>query len=389
MSEDTFHIAFCSDDTFAPHAAVAIRSLIDNASDPKRLHVWLLDAGMSSKSREFIEAMCAELGVPIDFPQMSLADDETLLADRHVSRATYGRIFLPEILDGSIESCLYLDGDLIVLDDILKLAEITLHNKCLASVDDFYLTRNTILSMPLSVRYFNAGVILLDLVHWRNENISRQVLNYAGQYPDNLLYWDQDAMNAILYDKRFPLPLRWNQQIHFDDYPGGLAQGGTETEIREAMDNPAIIHFVGPEKPWHYMCLNPNKNLYFTYRERTPWAGFSIPGPERLVDFFRGKRVIIFGAGKKGAIAINSYRKYGCDPEYIIDNDPLKSGYSLEGLPIHPPTYLADKDSDRFMIVIASMYSNEIVEQLKLMGLKEYKHFVVRGFEHCLDAICN
>jgi len=386
MSKDTFHIALCSDDAFAEHSAVAIRSLVDNASDLKRLHLWVLDAGMSSESHILISDMAIEVGVDLDFLQTHLSDDKSLLIDRHVSRATYGRLFLPELLDNSIKRCLYLDSDLVVLDDILKLAEFMLQNKYIAAVDDFYLERKAALSIPPSFRYFNAGVILLDLVYWRHENISRQVLNYANQYPENLKYWDQDAMNAILYDKRLPLPLRWNQQIHYDDYPCGLAQGGSEAEIWEAFSNPAVVHFVGPEKPWHFMCLNPRKHLYYTYRKRTPWAGFTVPGPECLADFFCEKRIVIFGAGKNGAVTTMLYRKYGCEPEYFIDNDPLKAGCMLEGLPIHPASYLENEDHDRLVIVIASMYSNEIVEQLKLMGLKEYKHFVVRGFENCLDA---
>jgi lipopolysaccharide biosynthesis glycosyltransferase len=389
LVENAFHIVFCSDDAFAEHTAVAIRSLVDNASDLRRLQIWVLDAGMSSKSRAMMGDLFSELKISIEFPRLNLADVQTLPADRHVSIATYGRIFIQESLDDSIKRCLYLDGDLIVLDDILKLAEITLQNKCIAAVDDFCLERRAALSMPSSIRYFNAGVILFDLERWRNENISTRILNYVAQYPENLVYWDQDAMNAVLCEKRRRLPLRWNQQIHFDEYPCSLAEGCAEAEILEAISDPAIVHFVGPEKPWHFMCLNPSKHLYYTFRERTPWAGYSLPDPERLADFFSDKRIVIFGAGKKGEVTIRLYRKYGCNPEYVIDNDPLKAGGTLEGLPIHLASYLDKEDQDRSAIIIASMYSDEIIKQLKIMGLEEFRHFVVRGYEHLFHTTIN
>ena len=43
-------------------------------------------------------------------------------------------------------------------------------------------------------------------------------------------------------------------------------------EIIDACKNPAIIHFCMPQKPWHYECINPFKDLYYKYRKMTPWS---------------------------------------------------------------------------------------------------------------------
>lgn len=305
----------------------------------------------------------------------------SLPVDRHVSRATYCRILLPDLLDESIDRCLYLDSDLIVLDDILELSDLDLGDSDLAAVDDYYLIRNRILSIPDTKRYFNAGVVMFNLQMWRSKNLANSVFEYVRDNPENLLYWDQDAMNAVLYQNRKPLPLRWNHQIHFDDCLSHLPDGGKPSEMQAAMANPAIVHFVGPEKPWHYLCLHPYKDLYHKYREKTPWGAIELPNPDMLPRFFAENRIVVFGAGKTGTVTIRQYRQHGCDPEYVLDNDSSKVGSTVKGLPIRSPSCLYEEKHDSMVIVIASMYRDEIKMQLENMGLQEFKHFVVRGSE--------
>lgn len=381
MPEGYFNIVFCADHTYLPHTAVAIRSLVDNASDAKRLHLWLLTIGVETESHCRVMEMATKLGVRIDFRCVSLADEATLHVDRHISRETYCRLLLPDIIDESISSCLYLDSDLIVLDDILLLEDLELGNNAFAAADDYYIVRNSVLSMSHAIRYFNAGVVLLNLDLWRQNKFSNRVINYIKANPEKLLYWDQDAMNAVLYEHRQPLPLRWNHQVHFDDCLNYLPGGCKTSEMQAAMSNPAIVHFVGPEKPWHYLCLHPHRHLYHHYRLKTPWGAMDIPKPDMLPSFIDGRRIAIFGAGKTGKVTIRQYRQYGCEPEYLIDNDPLKIGRQIEGLPILSSTHLLKENPESMVIVIASMYRDEIKMQLESMGLQEFRHFVVRGFE--------
>ena len=83
---------------------------------------------------------------------------------------------------------------------------------------------------------------------------------------------DQDIINAIYHGQILMLPFRYNlleyylyveEWLYLDRkyYP----------EIIDACQNPAIIHFCMPQKPWHYECINPFKELYYKYRKMTPW----------------------------------------------------------------------------------------------------------------------
>ncbi len=49
-------------------------------------------------------------------------------------------------------------------------------------------------------KYFNSGMMLIDLVRWRAKSITQKVLDYINQNPEKLRFHDQDALNAILYN---------------------------------------------------------------------------------------------------------------------------------------------------------------------------------------------
>ena len=51
-------------------------------------------------------------------------------------------------------------------------------------------------------------------------------------------------------------------------------------ELDEARTRPAIRHFEGggANKPWHYLCDHPNKEVYFEHRRATPWPKVKLEG---------------------------------------------------------------------------------------------------------------
>ena len=46
-----------------------------------------------------------------------------------------------------------------------------------------------------------------------------------------------------------------------------------------------IIHFTGPDKPWHHDFLSPIKETYFDYLNMTYWKGFKLKKPSRVDRF--------------------------------------------------------------------------------------------------------
>lgn len=99
--------------------------------------------------------------------------------------------------------------------------------------------------------------------------------------------------------------------------------------------------------------------------------------PQRIRDTFESimdsRRCLIFGAGSLGTNILNILKKNDIEPVLFLDNDPQKWGGLLQGLEIKGPNDITEDD----FIVIASIYSYEITEQLQKKGLVKNQDFII------------
>lgn len=112
--------------------------------------------------------------------------------------------------------------------------------------------------------YINGGVVLMNLVKMRQDEIENKFIHFLGKKAKNeefLICPDQEAINSVCYGKIRLLPCRYNVVIVIEDFmkahlDGYVYKKFTPTlcykdgEWEEACGNPAIIHYAGPEKPW-------------------------------------------------------------------------------------------------------------------------------------------
>src|SRR5699024_8863395 len=121
---------------------------------------------------------------------------------------------LPDLLaDKDYEKVLYIDCDVLVLDDVSKLYDTDIGEKVIGAIIDpgqaLVLGR---LGVETEDYYFNSGLMLINLANWRKANITEKTLAFLEEEEDKIIYHDQDALNAIVYEKWFPLHPKWNLQ---------------------------------------------------------------------------------------------------------------------------------------------------------------------------------
>jgi lipopolysaccharide biosynthesis glycosyltransferase len=77
---------------------------------------------------------------------------------------------------------------------------------------------------------------------------------------------------VVLGSRRRALHPRWNYMNSMAMFPWSAAQF-PRGQLREAARSPGIRHFEGPtvNKPWHSLCEQELRELYFEHRRRTPW----------------------------------------------------------------------------------------------------------------------
>ncbi len=174
--------------------------------------------------------------------------DNSLLADmplsNHASLANYYRLLIPDLLPLSTHRVLYLDSDMLIRGSMLELWDIELDGNFVAAVEqphhDF-----SYLPLGTAARYFNSGVMSINLLAWRQADVTKKGLAFVRSNREKIQYWDQDVFNYLFDGKWRSLDSRWNHV--------------SEREAERA----TVLHFAGKHKPWNVHCRHPYKHLYF------------------------------------------------------------------------------------------------------------------------------
>lgn len=192
----------------------------------------------------------------------------------HITLTAYYRCFLDTILPESIDKVLYLDSDMVLCEDIKKLWEMNISGFSLGAVEDTYRddSRYERLSIPQESLYFNSGVLLINLDYWRKANNWPNCLKLIIEGHCIHKNHDQDVLNRLYHDSKTLLPFRWNMQDGVFRKKQKV-RPEIRTELELDVQNPAVIHYTGSRKPWHYFSFHPGKQLYFKYLDKTPWKG--------------------------------------------------------------------------------------------------------------------
>ena len=195
-------------------------------------------------------------------------------------RQVWLRIFLPELMPAA-DKVLYLDSDLIVTDDLRPLWDTELDDHLVAAVTSplypFMRPHPQLdLGIPRPQDYFNTGVLLMNLDLMRREGTVATIREFAHANPQ-IGAADQDAMNVVCKDRWLKLHPRWNVQSPMFEVKARHLPFPTG-QVEESLESPAVIHFIGASKPWHYLCGHPRRQVYFTHARATPWGEPVIDG---------------------------------------------------------------------------------------------------------------
>lgn len=261
------NIAFSTDDNYVLPTFVTAASIIKH--NDTEINFYILTQGLSDCNEKLLKSLkdkSDKISVEILIVNEKLFDGFPIRKDDHVSLATYFRIFLPKVIDNSINKILYLDGDLLCLSSLKEFYNTDLSGFSLCAVHD---ERNddpeifNRLEYDAKKGYFGAGVILLNLDFWRQNSIQEKCIEYIRTNPDACKWHDQDALNKILNGNVLWADFRYNfTQGFFFNKKDMLLSEKYYTDIDNAKKNPCILHFSSAYKPWHHECNHPLKDLY-------------------------------------------------------------------------------------------------------------------------------
>ncbi|PTU32922.1 glycosyltransferase family 8 protein [Stenotrophobium rhamnosiphilum] len=287
MSATTLELVCAADERFLPHAATMLLSVVEKAGMPVRVHFLHYD-GLSADMLESLRQMLSASGTPLQTYGIS---DELVREKIGESRpySYWYRLLFPELAPG-LDKALYLDCDIIVVNDLAPLWQMDISNYLWGAVcNPLYPSMEPWplieLGLPTLGDYVNSGMLLMNLKRMRDEKVIGKFRDYVTAHP-KINCPDQDAINALFYKQCLMLHPRWNLQTTFYELAPRHIPVPAE-KIREALADPAIVHFISISKPWHYLSRHPLRHLYAQYRAKTPWPNYELEGREFIYRLIR------------------------------------------------------------------------------------------------------
>lgn len=257
-------IFFAVDDGYCPFLAVAIQSLIDNASAEYTYLIKILNTDISEENKRKIGKYERE-NVDIEFVDLNYyiqkVKDKLYTRD-YYSKTTYFRLFLPNLYP-QYDKVLYLDSDIVILDDIAKLYNTDMGDNLVAAAPD-----DVIQSMPVfqdyvekvvgvadSRRYFNAGILLMNLHELRRFKFQEKFV-YLLDKIKFAVAQDQDYLNRLCKGRVKLLDRTWDRMP--------IPDPKIKTE------DVKLVHYNLAFKPWHFEDIL-YKEFFWMYAQETEY----------------------------------------------------------------------------------------------------------------------
>ena len=283
---EEMNILFSSDENYAQHLGASIQSLLAHNTDVTKINVYIIDNAISDMSKERLFHIIAKYK-NAEIRWISFAgwrEKLNLNMTWKISLSSYARLFVAGMLPDTVERVLYMDCDMIVCSSLKKLWQSDLSGQVIGAVQDYIgdVVKQAV-NLKENERYFNAGLLLVDLCKWRAEHIEEKCLRFIADRNGAVVHHDQGVLNSVFRNKWVRLPLQNNlMTIHylesFDHLMNRVKDHSSfydREEIEEARKRPVVLHFTPSftSRPWVKGCKHPLKNLYWEAVEETPWRG--------------------------------------------------------------------------------------------------------------------
>lgn len=280
-------IALAANDYFVPYLAITLKSIIDKSNEKNNYDVLILTSDISESNKNLLKQLIINyqnFSIRYINPKRYLDSFTPYLHGHFGHIETYYRLMLPQLLP-YYSKILYLDSDMVVLDDVAKVFETDISGKLIAACKDadsagLYNGCQTgkkeyidnVLKLNKPYEYFQAGTLLLNLDEFRKTYTLEELLEFSTKEKWQLQ--DQDVLNKLCEGKVTYLDMSWNVMV--DLYGVRIKNVISQaphwlTDLyMDSRKNPKVIHYAGPEKPW----FSPEMDygwLFWSYARNTPF----------------------------------------------------------------------------------------------------------------------
>lgn len=259
------HVAMTLDSKYLRGSIAAVHSILKHNSCPENVYFHFLSSDSKKPEPPELTRVIQSTFPSLRFKVYSFSENlvkgliSSSIREALDDPLNYARTYLADILEPCVDRVIYLDSDVIVVDDVQKLWSTSLTGSrvigapvyCHANftkyfTDEFWFDSS--LTEVLEGKqpcYFNTGVMVMDLMRWRAGGYRRRIEKWMeiqrerriyelGSLPPFLLVFGGDV-EAIDH--------RWNQH--------GLGGHNLVHSCRSLHPGPiSLLHWSGKGKPW-------------------------------------------------------------------------------------------------------------------------------------------
>ena len=268
FKQNNIPIVMAADDGYVPYVTVMIRSVAENANPNKNYDFVILHSSITSKhQRQIQEEFREKPNFSIRFCDVAyLYAGVNLKTHFHISVETFYRLLMQDIMK-HYDKVLYMDSDLVVLDDLAKLYDTDMTGYCLGAVRDIDMAGNyhgkdpnrkayfqETLTIANPYDYINAGVLVMNLAEFRRNFTTQKILDTIAMH--EWLYMDQDILNYLCDGRILFMDMAWNVVMNWQNETGSRIEVAINAphqlylDYMESRKHPKVAHYAGFQKPW-------------------------------------------------------------------------------------------------------------------------------------------
>ena len=410
LSMNTNTIVFAFNNEYAKNFTVTLNSLVQNTDADTFYDIVILNMDITDKYKEILSQNLPQ-NISLRFFDISdvlfkYFKDFNFITGTYWTKEIYYRILIPMIFT-NYQKVLYLDSDIIVNQDIKKIFDISFDNNEIIAVKDsissvLHIDKNkdrlnhitNILKISEPERYFNSGLILFNLAKIdKQDYIDR--LNKAKQI-SKLLFPDQDILNKIFEKRTKLIHESWNYccgtLIWHPSYLNEI-KSSTKEEFLEARQNPKIIHYTSPKKPWNSVDEEYFETFWKYARtsdiyEELIYQMCKVTTQNTLIEEMKyinllmktetSKKIMLWGAS---LFLEDFFRKYSiCNDNIlgIIDKNPARKGEFIGQYEVFTPDILEKFKPNEIIITIVNSTEQRAKEVKNFLEINNYRNIEVK-----------
>ncbi len=287
MTIKEVNICFVADEGYIVPTAAAIASVCHNCDSRIKHNIFVVMPPNCSENAKraltFSAVKYENVAVKIiehsmdELENLHRGDDTRYLA---ATKTALLKFRLADIFN-DLDTILYLDGDIIVRDDLSELFSVDLSGYYAGAVRDLpqvIYDEQKIGKDIAATDYFNSGVMLLNLKKIREDNVESKLIETKKNYNDDSLM-DQNIFNIVFKNTVLQLPLEYNacyinlveSKDKYDISRINELYGRNYKNVLQFLPDIKIMHFSSKLKPWYFYDV-PLADEWLFYYNKTAFS---------------------------------------------------------------------------------------------------------------------